>query len=215
VTARGSRVSPPPRRGGDTRSEAEPDPTRRSASAHRAILDAANALMLERGYAAVTIEGIAARAGVGKQTIYRWWRSKNAVMLDMLVEGRKRNAPSFEDTGDFGADLSLVLCNTVRAIRDPSQGPLLRAALGDAQIDQDLHDAYMEAIFRPTREAYRRRLDTARENGEIADNVTDDVLLDMAFGPIWFRALTRPATLTTEFAAEIASRVAASVRPPS
>ena len=169
--------------------------------------------MLERGYAAVTIEGIAARAGVGKQTIYRWWRSKNAVMLDMLVEGRKRNAPSFQDTGDFRADLSHLLCNTVRVIRDPAQGPLLRAALGEAQIDTDLHEAYMEAIFRPTREAYRRRLDAARENGEIDDHVTDDAVLDMAFGPIWFRALTRPATLTTEFAAEIASRVTASVRP--
>lgn len=63
-----------------------PDTSRRSERSRRAILDAALALVGEAGYARTTIEGIAARAGVGKQTIYRWWPSKAAVLLDAFLD---------------------------------------------------------------------------------------------------------------------------------
>ena len=58
-----------------------PDPARRSERARRAILDAALALCRARGYDGTAIEAIAADAGVGKQTIYRWWPSKGAVIM--------------------------------------------------------------------------------------------------------------------------------------
>ena len=61
-----------------------PDPARRSERSRRAILDAALELLTEHGYAELTIEAVAARAGVGKQTIYRWWSGKGAVVLDMM-----------------------------------------------------------------------------------------------------------------------------------
>ena len=61
----------------------EPDPARRSGRAHAAILEATRELIVEVGYDGMSIEGIAGRAGVGKQTIYRWWPSKAALVLDM------------------------------------------------------------------------------------------------------------------------------------
>jgi AcrR family transcriptional regulator len=93
-----------------------PNPARRSERSRRAILTAALDLVEESGYAKLSIEGIAARAGVGKQTIYRWWPSKGAVLLDALLalsEDQEGEVLSLPDTGDLAADLKLVLRATI------------------------------------------------------------------------------------------------------
>ncbi|MEU7604799.1 TetR/AcrR family transcriptional regulator, partial [Streptomyces sp. NPDC041003] len=87
-----------------------PDATRRSDRSRRAILDAALTLVGEVGYNKLTIEAIAARAGVGKQTIYRWWPSKAAVLLDasLALAGDAETEggwTGFPDTGDLAGDL--------------------------------------------------------------------------------------------------------------
>ena len=91
-----------------------PDSTRRSERSRRAIYDAALALVGEVGYAKATVEGIAARAGVGKQTIYRWWPSKGAVLLEAFLDLSDQAARAADDgqgmheipdTGDLEADL--------------------------------------------------------------------------------------------------------------
>ena len=81
-----------------------PNAARRSQRAHRAILDAAYELALDRGPAKVTVEAMAARAGVGKQTIYRWWPTKGALLLDVLI-GAVGAVSEMPDTGDVAADL--------------------------------------------------------------------------------------------------------------
>ncbi|HST43532.1 MAG TPA: helix-turn-helix domain-containing protein, partial [Conexibacter sp.] len=84
-----------------------PDPARRSESSRRAVLAAADALIAEVGYRRLTIEAIAARAGVGKQTIYRWWPSKGAVVFDAFLarfEGGAE-APDWPDSGDLERDV--------------------------------------------------------------------------------------------------------------
>jgi AcrR family transcriptional regulator len=78
----------------------EPDPARRSGRAHAAILDATRELIVEVGYDSMSIEGIAGRAGVGKQTIYRWWPSKAALVLDMWTPEVEEQL-GFPDTGDL------------------------------------------------------------------------------------------------------------------
>lgn len=70
--------------------KAAPDSSRRSERSRRAIFDAALTLVGEVGYDKLTIEGIASRAGVGKQTIYRWWPSKAAVLLDAFTAACRR-----------------------------------------------------------------------------------------------------------------------------
>ncbi|MFE0511741.1 TetR/AcrR family transcriptional regulator, partial [Streptomyces sp. NPDC058964] len=97
-----------------------PDATRRSEKSRRAIYDAALALVGEVGYPKTTVEGIAARAGVGKQTIYRWWPSKADVLLEAFLDLGEQVAQAagqepyaFPDTGDLAADLRAVLRATV------------------------------------------------------------------------------------------------------
>lgn len=104
-----------------------PDTTRRSERSRRAIYDAALDLVTEVGYPKTTIEGIAARAGVGKQTIYRWWSSKAEVLmeafLDLSEQAAREAGPepayAIPDTGDLAADLKAVLRLTVDQLKDP------------------------------------------------------------------------------------------------
>ena len=185
-----------------------PDEGRRSHAAHQAILRSCVDLIRHHGPGAVTIEGVARAAGVGKQTIYRWWPSRGALLIDAMVTGRAQVELDLPDTGDLSADLAVVLTAVVRVLTGP-HGPLLAAVLGEMQHDQSLRDAFDQAIFEPVRGRYRERLTTAREHQEHTGHwPDDDTILDMAFGPLWFRLLTRPEHLTEHFALDIAHSVA-------
>lgn len=122
----------------------------RSEAARLAILDAAVALFVERGYDHLTIEGIARRAGVGKQTIYRWWASKGDVIAEAILEGRliggRRDLP---DTGDPRTDLAAWLTDlfTLRASAD-GEGmlrSLVAAAAGSAETGRRLRAEILAA----------------------------------------------------------------------
>ncbi|MFE4458773.1 TetR/AcrR family transcriptional regulator, partial [Nocardia tengchongensis] len=82
-----------------------PNPELRNAKSHQAILDATFDLAVRNGYGKLTIEAIAAQAGVGKQTIYRWWPSKGAIALE-AINDHVGSATDFPDTGDIAADLT-------------------------------------------------------------------------------------------------------------
>ena len=171
-----------------------PDVSRRHPSSERAILDATLALLRSGGLPALTIEGIAAEAGVGKQTIYRWWPSKGAVALDALLQ-EVRPATGVPDTGDLRADLAAVLEQVVALLADPDLGRHLVACLAEASRDPELAARFSDRVFTPMRSAHRQRLEQAGQEGVVRLGLDLDVVLDMAFGAVWFRALTRPQDL--------------------
>ncbi len=178
-------------------------PRRRRDSSHRAILAATRDLVREHGYAALTIEGVAARAGVGKQTIYRWWPSKGAVAIEAFLD-EVQTAIEFPDSGDLRRDLAALLASVAALLSDPAWGPPLTALLAETQHDAALREIYQERLFRPIRGIYLRRLAAAREAGQLPADVQDDEVLDCAFGPLWFRALTRPDQMKEDFGRTIA-----------
>ena len=118
----------------------------RSEAARLAILDAAAAILAERGYDALTMEGIAGRAGVGKQTIYRWWNSKSAVLAECLLEGRLiPDRLTLPDTGDIRLDLTTWL-QTIAEVIGGEHGDgivrsLIAAAADNADIGRRLRDS--------------------------------------------------------------------------
>lgn len=171
--------------------------------------------MRERGATAVTIEGVAKRAGVGKQTIYRWWPSRGLLLVDSLLVARSELASELPDTGDLGADLETVLIGVARVMADPQRGSVLSSVLSEMQHDNQLRTAFDEAVFEPIRARHRRRLTHAREAGQLTSDLDDDTLLDLAFGPLWFRLLTRPHTVTEQFARDIARHVTSQFPPPA
>lgn len=118
----------------------------RSEAARQSILGATAALLAERGYDHLTMEGIAARAGVGKQTIYRWWPTKSAVIAECLLEGRLfPDRLLLPDSGDIRADLTAWL-GAIGGVLDGEQGEvvfrsLVAAAVENAEIGRRLRDS--------------------------------------------------------------------------
>jgi AcrR family transcriptional regulator len=164
-------------------------PHRRDDNARLAVLHAADDLLVERGFGGVTIEGIAARAGVAKQTIYRWWSSKVDILLDTLIEdaGRQLVIPA---SGPVVESMRRYLRNLARFLTKDPAGQVLLALIGEAQ-----HDAAMAATFRaryldPRRDQERALLQRGIEAGELPTDLDIDAALDALIGPLVFRALT-------------------------
>ena len=166
-----------------------PDERRRSDRAHAAILEAASQTVQELGYGKTTIEGIAARAGVGKQTIYRWWSSKGAVVIDALLAGQTET--EWPDSGDLGADLRLVLRATALEFADERTSATLRALMIDMQDDPALSESVMTRMLGPQLEATKRRLRSAQQAGQVDAAVDLDLAVEVIFGPIYHRWILR------------------------
>src|SRR4051794_14530032 len=125
-----------------------PNPDRRSERARQAILDAALELCQEQSFAGLTMEGIAKRAGVGKQTIYRWWPSKAAILLEALTE-RATATLDFPDTGDIVADLRSQMSLVVSAFNDPMFAAYSRGLIAAAQSDPEIAAAVVKTVIQP------------------------------------------------------------------
>ncbi|MFE2143862.1 TetR/AcrR family transcriptional regulator [Streptomyces sp. NPDC059456] len=189
-----------------------PDPARRSDRSRRAIFDAALALVGEVGYNKLTIEAIAARAGVGKQTIYRWWPSKAAVLLDasLALFGATEDEAGrggFPDTGDLAADLKLVLRATVDQFNDATYEAPTRALTAAGATDPELSARFTEQLLMPQLALYEARLRTAREAGQLDPDVDLRLTVEMLVGPLTYRWLMRTAPLTHAYTDALVDRV--------
>ena len=194
------------------RAERPPAAARRS---RRAILDAALDLVEEVGYAKLSIEGIAARAGVGKQTIYRWWPSKGAVLLDALLAlARKEGeAMALPDTGDLEADLKLVLRATVDAAQRPALRPADARAATEILHDPELAADYAERLDGPLTELKQERLRSAQRAGELPAELDLALAVDLIWGPLFHRWLLRTGPLTPEYADALVETALGGLRP--
>ncbi|MFG1943579.1 TetR/AcrR family transcriptional regulator [Nonomuraea sp. NPDC048826] len=179
-----------------------PDAGRRSEASRRAILTAAFELAGEVGYAKLSVEGIAARAGVGKQTIYRWWPSKGAVLFDAflsLSQGQD-GQEGLPDTGDLEADLKVVLRATVDEFADPRYDRPLRALTIEIMNDPELAALYAERLDGPMKELKKARLRAAQQAGHLPEDLDLDVAVDLIWGPLLSRWLHRSGPLTHAYA---------------
>ncbi|MGW5968982.1 TetR/AcrR family transcriptional regulator [Streptomyces sp. NPDC055186] len=194
-----------------TNNPAPPDSTRRSERSRRAIYDAALALVVEIGYPKTTIEGIAARAGVGKQTIYRWWPSKADVLLEAFLDlgeqaaraagqepgsGEKYGIP---DTGDLAADLKLVLRATVDELRDPAFEAPSRALAAEGVVNEELGRRFVAKLLEPSLQLYVDRLRSAQEAGEVRPDVDPRIALELFVSPLAQRWLQYTGPISHEY----------------
>jgi AcrR family transcriptional regulator len=164
-------------------------PHRRDENARLAVLRAADDLVAERGFGGVSIEGIAARAGVAKQTIYRWWPSKVDILLDTLVEdaaGPLAIAPA----GSAVEGMRRYLRNLARFLVKDSSGKVLLALIGEAQHDPQTARVFHERYLDPQRARARELLRAGVASGELSADLDVDGALDALSGPILLRALT-------------------------
>jgi AcrR family transcriptional regulator len=171
----------------------KPDPTRRNEHSRRAILAATIALIGEHGYENVSIEAIARRAGCGKQTIYRWWPSKGAVVLEALKDSLS-SVVDFPDTGDIVEDLRTQMKGVTQQLASTAVGPLYQGLLAAAQSDAAVSRAHLEQVIQPATVACHARIALAQERGEMRSDVDPQTLIDLLYGAIYYRLLlhTRP-----------------------
>ncbi|GAB7048643.1 TetR/AcrR family transcriptional regulator [Catenuloplanes indicus] len=170
----------------------------RSEEARLSILEAADDLLVERGYARLTIEGIAARAGVAKQTIYRWWQSKADVLLEAFSTDA-REALSPPDTGELGTDLRLHLRGLATFLTEHDAGAVFRALHGEAQHDATLAARLRAEHLNRQRELDRAPLERAVTRGDLPAGLDLDLLVDTLVGPIYYRVLVTGDPVGAEF----------------
>ncbi|MCG6496424.1 TetR/AcrR family transcriptional regulator [Kitasatospora sp. A2-31] len=168
-----------------------PDPNRRNEQSRAAILTAAAELVSEVGFGKLTIEKIAARAGVGKQTIYRWWPSKGAVVFDAFLAANEDAGGGHDlpDTGDLAADLRAVLRATADELADPAFDRTGRALTAEVLNDPDLLREYRERLLDPLLEVSRARLRAARTAGPVPADADLDLAVELLYGPMYYRWL--------------------------
>ena len=171
----------------------QPNAERRNPRSHSAILRAAYELALERGPAKVTIEAIAARAGVGKQTIYRWWPSKGAVFLDVF-NTEVAIARDVPNTGDIAADLRAQMIAIVKLF-NTDFGRFYAGLIAEAQGDPDLGKALAETIAVRAEEPRQQRIVEAQQQGHIRPAMAVTVARELLFAPLHYRLLLGTAPL--------------------
>ncbi|MFC9787917.1 TetR/AcrR family transcriptional regulator [Rhodococcus sp. NPDC127528] len=181
--------------------EQEPARARRSERARSAILAATAELVSEVPYPRLTIEAIAARAGVGKQTIYRWWPSRGSVVFDAILElSGGPEGGGLPDTGDIVADLRLFLRSTATEMAEPRFDAFLRALYVEIQQDPALAESYRTQLLEPQRQVVRDRLQRGVEAGQLRDDVDLELAVDLLVGPMQMRWSLGMGGLTQAYA---------------
>jgi AcrR family transcriptional regulator len=178
---------------------------RRNEAAQEAILDAAFRLISGPGAEALTIDAIAAEAGVGRQTIYRWWPSKGAVIADALARHARFVVPE-RHTGSFAGDVTAFLTDSFAGLQNQGLASRLRQIVAQAQHDE--HVARVLADFTAVRRAaLRALLERGREAGELAADADLDMLVDMAYGVLYYRLLVGHAPLDEKAGRSLAAEL--------
>jgi AcrR family transcriptional regulator len=160
----------------------------RSEAARQAVLQAADDLLVEKGFAGVTMEGIAARAGVAKQTIYRWWNTKTDVLMDAFLQDLAEDLIP-PDHGDLARDLLDYLGQLARFLSQSDAGAVFRALIAQAQ-----HDPVFAAEFRGRYLDEQRRRDglpveRAVRRGQLPGDLDVASETDQLVGPLYYRVL--------------------------
>src|SRR3954451_2383845 len=173
----------------------------RSEVSRQRILDAALETLQISGFTCSTTDSIAERAGASKATIYRWWPTKASLLAEALREAVAEEVP-FPETGDLATDIELQLRNFI-ALLNGRLGRAFKAFVGAAQSDPEVAAAFLEDWVKPRRKEAKTVLEHYQVNSHIAPDVDLDLVLDLLYGPLYFRLLSGYGALTPEYARKV------------
>lgn len=197
----GSPAGTGPARERDVARVPAPGPGRpRSEIARQAILAAALELACRAGYHAVTIKGIADRAGVGRQTIYRWWATRAEIMLEAVTESVAATADR-PPTGDALADIRRLFADVLGQARP--LGPVVAGLLAEAIVTPGFSERVRERLLTRRRDALRGILEAGQASGQLPAGYPVNLAVDVISGLLWYRILSGPPELDQELADEL------------
>jgi AcrR family transcriptional regulator len=155
----------------------------RSQTSRDAILAAAFALLCERGYSKLTMDGVAVASGCAKTTIYRWWSSRSELAVDAFFSGT-RDELAFPDTGSARGDF-IAQITELAVLLAGDRGAVLASMLGGARTEPELAKALGERWLDPRRKWGFERMMRAKANGELKSNVDAGAALAVLYGPLY------------------------------
>src|SRR5271167_4067382 len=173
----------------------------RSEEARQAILRSTLKLLEHTSFPDLSIEAIAAHAGVGKTTVYRWWPNKGALVVDAFASSAEDEL-HFPNTGSVFQDMSLQMNQFLGILRSP-RGRIVAALLGAGQSDPELLAAFRERFLRPRRQEAYKTLRRGIERGELPRGLDLDLVLDVLYGAIYMRFLIRHDELSERYIEEV------------
>jgi len=189
----------------EAKKELRPAGRPRSEQARRDILEAAYKLLETKGFHAVGAHEIASVAGVSSATLYRWWGSKEEILLDACFEHMK---PVLAVSGSGPALMSLrryVLY--VAGFLASDDGAVMARLVAGIHDDTKLQRLFLERYVMPRRQMQRRFIREAIASGELKRGTDPELLIDALNGPLFFRWLQAHAPLKRSFAERIFDRV--------
>jgi AcrR family transcriptional regulator len=160
----------------------------RSDRAHQAILTAARQLLIEKGFAGMRLEHVAARAGVGKATIYRRWASKEALAQDLLAELAAPHI-ALADTGNTRDELLAAVINPMRAVSETDFGPVIRALLSQIASNPSIGDPFRATVVAARRAEVTRVIHRGIARGDLRRDADAELATDLLVGPVYFRLM--------------------------
>lgn len=184
-------------------------PSRRSALKHRAILDAAIEAVSECGYAGVSIENIAVRAGVAKQTIYRWWPNKAALFVevysDLMAPDGLRSPKSGAQESTPYEELRGLLRSVFRLFKSTPAGRILAGLIGDATSDEAARDAVNAGLVSGRRDILLDIMERAEHRNALTNGLAPKEAGELVVALIWKRLVAAPESLTLAYADRLAA----------
>lgn len=160
----------------------------RSSEAHRRILDAARELLSEESFSDLRLEHVAARAGVGKATIYRRWGSKEALAQELLAELAGPHI-AVAETGDTRTELLAAVTNPMRAVTDTPFGPVIRALLSQIAVNPTLGDPFRATVVQARRDEIGRVIARGIARGDLRPDADATIATELLVGPVYFRLM--------------------------
>ena len=196
-----------------SQSRRQPREDRRDPQVHAAIIEAASELVIERSYRDVTVEAIAARAGVGKQTIYRWWPSKADLFLEIYLTLAHKDV-LVTDTGDARRDLQSFLQRLFDIYRDTAAAQILAGLIMESRANARVANAIRTRLIVERRDLPGHILRLGIARGQIRPDIAPDLVFDIVSGVIWFRLLMGHAPLDENAAAALAAHLVDGMASP-
>ena len=169
----------------------------RSEKARKAVIRSTLALLNRTGFHELSIEAVAAHAGVSKATVYRWWSNKAELVIDAFVSAVEKEL-RFPSAGPVLQSIHVQMRRWAVIFRSPL-GQIVAAVIGAGQSEPEILEAFRSHWVEPRRVEARRLLGQAITNGEIRADLDPDTVLDLLYGPLYIRLLLKHAPLNEEF----------------
>ena len=195
--------------GRDAAAPRRPGARRRNLDTKAAILAATYELLQEQGFDRLTIEGAAARAGIGKATVYRWWASKGALAVEAFLT-HVTPVIEFRSTGCARQDISRQMRRLAEAYSGPT-GTVVREMIASSQFDPEALRLFNEGYLEPRRADARTILEQGIKRGEFRADLDPDIVIDGLYAPIYYRLLVGKPLTDENFLATIEGPVLDSI----